>query len=125
MVLRRYQLSEFAPSGGGLWMANINVSQDVLDFTFPNGNSNGQAGSGVDIGITIPSTANRDRGWGRPRGLMLQWVDTVPSGFKPDGKIYIPVLIYNRYRSCSIGQTGTFRGLSVRIAAKIPEVLRA
>lgn len=121
----RYESDERNSSGNRNWIFRMFVDQEVVDFVTTGGLSNREFFAGPDFPITVHSSASRDRGDIRPRGINLLWTSTAPAGYEPGGKIFIPIFRQFTYRDLHVGGLGTFRGQSVMIVAKVPEVFRS
>lgn len=118
-----YELDERLSVGGRLAVVKIRVDSQVLLFSPLGGRINVPDSDPPDLEVTIPSTASRDGGWGRPRGVMVAWTGSPPSGYKPGGKVFIPVLQPSRWAEYKVHQTGTFKGSGCIIVSKLPEQL--
>lgn len=118
-----YELDERIAVSGRLGVVRIRVEEDVPLFEPDQARANVPDNDPPDIDIHIPSSANIDAGWGRPRGVVIAWTGAPPAGYSPKGKIFIPVLQGSRFAEYKLCQTGTFRGASFIIVGKRPEVL--
>ena len=120
-----YELDERIGVSGRRGVVRIRVEGDVLLFETTEARENEPDSDPPDLDIHIPSSASRDAGWGRPRGVRIAWTGSPPQGYAADGRLFIPILQPSRFSEYKVGQTGTFRGASFIIVGKLPEVIRS
>ncbi len=121
----RYEMGEYVPEFDGNAVVLIKAESDVTSFKPEGQFRNLEAPGPVDLPIHVPMSANRDRGWMRPRLAVVEWTENPPGGLDLGSKIFIPILRAARYERYATGSVGTFRGGSFRIVSKLPEVLRS
>lgn len=118
-----YQTSEDHPLLPGRWLLRIRVNPEVLTFRPDGATRNTALGDSPHIAVTVPSTANRDAGGVRPRGVMIAWTGPPPTGYDPNGRIFVPIVREGPFREYKVGWVGTYRGSSFVIASKRPEIM--
>lgn len=119
-----YQMYEQVPGTTRNYVVLIRVEEDISSFAADGELSNVQAPNQADLPIHIPATPNRDRGWARPKGLIITWVANPPGGQSVGSTTFIPMFRVGRYQQTPIGAVGTFRGGSFRVSSKLPEFIR-
>lgn len=123
LVTVLYQFQQLPPTGGNLTCRMVTDDAN-LSLLIPPQPQNGALTGEPDIPITMPSTSDKTRGWARPRGVMLGWLEKAPEGYSDDGRIFVPIFRRSRFDRIHVGQVGTYRELSVIVVSKLPEYLR-
>lgn len=125
IVVAKYQSNEGdTRAAGRRFNFVIKVREEVLDFSPGGTTRNAAPTSGIDIPLTILSTANKDRAGLAPRGVRLSWVGVPPAGYDPEGKVFVPILTPSLYQICHIGRPVDFLGAEAMIVGLVAETVR-
>ena len=101
------------------------VEPDTLGLVITGKGSNGFSPRDPTLRITAFSGTERSGSGIHMRGVVIRWEAAAPPGYKPNGILFLPVCNPFRYRQYQITDVGTYRGTSVIIVGKIPEVIRS
>lgn len=125
MVISRYQCEERVFPTSERHVHYIDVKQEVLDARFDSLGPNSATSSEVTVPITIYAVSNRDKLGLHARGILVAWEGSAPAGYKTKGRVWIPVLLANKWNRLMLHSGGEYLGSRFIIVGKRGETLRS
>lgn len=101
----------------------IRVQPETIALTI--GTTPNDPPAGAVTGAVSVRVGGGNREYGiKARAVTLRWTATVPTGYKPDEILRVPILKKSLYSSISPGSAGDYLGQPVEVVGKLPERVR-
>lgn len=118
-----FESSKYEADDGTIYKIRVQPETEAAEFGDPAVAN--AAPSGAVTGKVSARVGGGNRQYGvKARAVTVKWTSTVPSGYKSDEVLRIPILQKSLYDSVASGATGTYLGQPVEVVGKLPERIR-